>query len=73
MADKCVTKHCRGSVALTYLGKPMCQSCYEKACDKEDAEYQYKNKCCPVCNKKIDPYHYTLDKKNQKVHLECAV
>ena len=36
MSDKCVTKHCRGEIALIYLGKPLCQDCYEKVCDEEE-------------------------------------
>jgi len=38
MSDKCSTKHCRGEVDVIYLGKPLCQSCYEKRCDEEDKE-----------------------------------
>ena len=35
--DNCATKYCRGKVALTYLGVPLCQECYEKKCDDEEA------------------------------------
>lgn len=34
--EKCITKFCRGEVAITYLGKPMCQSCFEQLCDEEE-------------------------------------
>ena len=34
--DKCSTKRCRGEIALIYLGKPLCQDCYNKICDKEE-------------------------------------
>jgi hypothetical protein len=34
--EKCSTKFCRGEVAVTYLGEPLCQVCYEKRCDLED-------------------------------------
>lgn len=30
--DKCATPRCRGEVALTHLGKPLCQKCWEKHC-----------------------------------------
>ena len=43
--DKCSTKYCRGEVALTYLGKPLCQECYEKLCDEElKKEQEFLNK-----------------------------
>ncbi len=35
MKEKCSTKYCRGEVALTYLGKSLCQDCYEKLDEKE--------------------------------------
>lgn len=36
MPEKCATKFCRGEIALTYLGKPLCQKCYERICDEEE-------------------------------------
>ena len=36
--EKCATKFCRGEIALTYLGKTLCQECYERICDEEDKE-----------------------------------
>lgn len=36
--EKCATKFCRGEIALIYLGKPLCQECYERICDEEDKE-----------------------------------
>jgi len=52
MNDKCNTKYCRGEVALTYLGTPLCQSCYEKQCDKEGEKEQLKKEM-EVLNKRI--------------------
>ena len=43
MSEKCNTKYCRGEVALTYLGNPLCQPCYEKVCDLE-SENEWANK-----------------------------
>jgi hypothetical protein len=36
MKDKCSTKYCRRDVEVTYLGRPLCQECYEKECEAED-------------------------------------
>ena len=36
--------------------------------------YQFLNKFCPVCNKVVTPYEYTVvdvDGVSTKVHLEC--
>ena len=30
---KCATKYCRNDSALTVLGVPMCDACWEKKCD----------------------------------------
>jgi len=35
MSEKCSTKYCRGKVALTYLGTPLCDDCWEKICEEE--------------------------------------
>ncbi len=34
--------------------------------------YQFKNKNCPVCGQEVTPYSYVFDKRDRKVHLECA-
>lgn len=36
MVEKCSTKFCRNEVDLVYLGKPLCQICYERICEEED-------------------------------------
>lgn len=36
-------------------------------------EYQFKNNVCPICNKEIDSYFYTINKRGDKLHLDCAV
>lgn len=33
--DKCVTKGCRNDYAMNYLGKKICNDCWEKICDNE--------------------------------------
>ena len=33
--DKCSTKFCRNKPALNYLGKRVCQECWEKICEKQ--------------------------------------
>jgi len=43
MPEKCSTKYCRGEIALTYLGKPLCQECYDKICDEEEKQYISRN------------------------------
>jgi len=45
--DRCSTKYCRGEVAVVYLGRPLCQGCYERVCDMEDQEYE-KESCVSV-------------------------
>jgi len=35
--DKCATPRCKGAPALTHLGKPLCQKCWEKQCAAETA------------------------------------
>jgi len=32
---KCATPRCKGEPALTHLGKPLCQKCWERQCDTE--------------------------------------
>jgi len=34
-------------------------------------EYYFRNKICPVCKKKVDMYHYTMNSVGEKIHLEC--
>lgn len=33
--------------------------------------YKYKNRICPVCKKLINPYFYTFNKDDEKIHIEC--
>ncbi|MCC7291482.1 MAG: hypothetical protein IT449_05405 [Phycisphaerales bacterium] len=33
--DRCGTPRCKGEPALTYLGKPLCQKCWERHCAEE--------------------------------------
>ena len=44
MDEKCSTKFCRGKVDVVYLGKPLCQQCYERICEYEDINQ------CPIHN-----------------------
>jgi len=34
--SKCATPRCKGEPALTHLGKPLCQKCWERQCNSED-------------------------------------
>jgi hypothetical protein len=34
--NRCATPRCKGEVALTHLGKPLCQKCWERQCQTED-------------------------------------
>ena len=34
--NKCATPRCKGEVALTHLGKPLCQKCWERQCKSEN-------------------------------------
>lgn len=46
-------------------------SCPECKTSVKIKEYQYLNKNCPVCDKPINGYFYTIiDKK--KIHKECV-
>jgi hypothetical protein len=36
--NKCATPRCKGEPALTHLGKPLCQECWEKQCASDDAK-----------------------------------
>lgn len=33
--DRCATRRCKGEPALTYLGRPLCQKCWERQCAEE--------------------------------------
>lgn len=36
MSDKCVELRCRNKAGMTYLGKRICEFCFEKKYCKED-------------------------------------
>lgn len=36
--SRCATNRCRGEIALTVLGKPLCWECWQKQCKKEQKE-----------------------------------
>lgn len=40
MVDKCSMKRCRNEPDLEYLGRLLCQRCYEDICDKEDKKFE---------------------------------
>jgi hypothetical protein len=33
--DRCATQRCRGVPVLTYLGRPLCQKCWDQHCEEE--------------------------------------
>ncbi len=34
--SRCATEGCKGEPALTYRGKPLCQRCWERACEQDE-------------------------------------
>lgn len=34
--NKCENKFCRNNFDITYLGKRLCQECFDKKCDEDD-------------------------------------
>lgn len=33
--DRCATQRCKGTPALTYQGKPLCQNCWDRQCSEQ--------------------------------------
>lgn len=54
MGEKCSTKFCRKKVELVYLGKPLCQKCYEKICEEEkNRPHMTEAENCLITNNKV--------------------
>lgn len=49
--DRCSTKRCRGKPTVEFMGKPLCDRCWGKLCDKQTKEdiRLYKKMGLKVC------------------------
>jgi hypothetical protein len=46
--SRCATPRCKGTPAMTYVGRPLCQECWDRQCDEESPSEVSENACLPV-------------------------
>ena len=49
--SRCATPRCKGTPAMTYLGRPLCQECWDRQCGEERPSEVSENAgdaCCPT-------------------------
>ncbi|NLY01542.1 MAG: hypothetical protein GXY83_36080 [Rhodopirellula sp.] len=49
--SRCATPRCKGTPAMTYLGRPLCQACWDRQCEEEQPSEVSENAgdaCCPT-------------------------
>ena len=70
--DKCTTPRCRGSPEVEYKGKWLCEKCWVKLCDKEEAEQHTRPEQKPKEHLIYNQNHEQIEKATSQAVIQAT-